>query len=601
MIKSALSYINNKILGKKLAKSNNRPRKYFMENQGQMIEKLQTYYVANGICPLNFKCAHYSSCVSRAQNKQKFTKGHGIWIGTEYEKSKVPKLLFLSLDSGSAELDPNKRTMEAAREWNLKWLPGKGDKPRHWYRTQQFAWHVFNEFNNTFNTALDIGNVDANHDFNPLTEIHKIKPYYAATNSAKCCMNNEKRKQADLTLFKNCKEYILGELEILRPDILVTQGDPARAVAEEMKKRTQLIKSENISQANKNKDDFHILKLTDGRVLLWIHHYHPTNFGAFKKNRDEYKTYAKKAVEFIKTSPRSTDKSFSVDTNDKFESLSDRAPEADLEMGERRKTQTQDFKNGKMETKGQVKKLNVLEKWKYTREWLDIKYGDGFDKKDEISQALQSDMASLTIRYYVDDGSELAPVQRHINRFIDMINEGQFDKCKDYMEKWNFIERLESLPNNLLEDTVRNMDQMHAYNYQKAPAQVVQLIDNIDKKRREAKEILDVLVKQLKDIAKNDEQKELDEQEYNYQEFSSDYEREQAQDEMAYSKIRSKKMRYEPFDLSTNYVLGKNGYTVRPQQGTGLVITILFEYTENGTGITEEALNRPEFDGDSIV
>jgi len=49
-------------------------------------------------------------------------------------------------------------------------------------------------------------------------------------------------------------------------------------------------------------------------------------------------------------------------------------------------------------------------------------------------------------------------------------------------------------------------------------------------------------------------------------------------------------MRYEPFDLPTNYVLGQHGYTVRPQQGTGLVITILFEHTEDGTGITEEEL-----------
>ena len=49
-------------------------------------------------------------------------------------------------------------------------------------------------------------------------------------------------------------------------------------------------------------------------------------------------------------------------------------------------------------------------------------------------------------------------------------------------------------------------------------------------------------------------------------------------------------MRYEKFELSTNYVLGQHGYTVRPQQGTGLVITILLEHTEDGTGITEEEL-----------
>jgi hypothetical protein len=49
-------------------------------------------------------------------------------------------------------------------------------------------------------------------------------------------------------------------------------------------------------------------------------------------------------------------------------------------------------------------------------------------------------------------------------------------------------------------------------------------------------------------------------------------------------------MRYEKFDLPTHYVLGQHGYTVRPQQGTGLVIAILFEHTKDGTGITEEEL-----------
>ena len=146
MIKSTLSYINKKLLGKRLAKyNNNKSKKYFMESRGdQMIEKLKKYHVDNAISPLNFNCKYFSSCVSKAQNKGKFTKGHGIWVGTEYEKGKVPKLLFLSLDSGSAELDPNKRTMEAAMKWNQAWLPGKGDKPKHWYRTHQFAWQVYN-------------------------------------------------------------------------------------------------------------------------------------------------------------------------------------------------------------------------------------------------------------------------------------------------------------------------------------------------------------------------------------------------------------------------------------------------------------------------
>ena len=264
-----------------------------------MIKELQRFYDENKISPLNFNCKYYNSCISGAVNRKKFTRGHGIWVGKEYEKGEVPKLLFLSLDSGSAELDPNKRTMEAAREWNLKWLPGKGDKPRHWYRTQQFAWHMFNEFNNTFSTTLDIGNVDENYDFKPLIEIHKIKPYYAAANSAKCCMNNERRSQADSILFKNCSEYILRELAILHPDILVTQGKYARMVAEKMQIK-KILHKENISGASRREDDFHIVQINNDKIIVWIHHYHPNNYGTFWKNRNKYELYAQKAASFIK-------------------------------------------------------------------------------------------------------------------------------------------------------------------------------------------------------------------------------------------------------------------------------------------------------------
>jgi len=504
-----------------------------VEKQNTIIKNLEIFHNKKKISPLNFNCKHYLSCVSRAQNKQKFTKGHGIWIGTEYEKGKIPKLLFLSLDSGSAELDPNKRTMEAAREWNLKWLPGKGDKPKHWYRTQQFAWHVFNEINHTFNTGLDIGNVDEGFDFDPLTEIHKIKPYYAATNSAKCCMNNEHRSQADSILFENCREHILGELAILNPDIFITQGKYARMVAEDMKIK-KILHEENISGASRREDDFHVVQMDSGKILIWVHHYHPNNYGTFKKNRDKYITYAKRAVEFIKNIRTDTNTSFFFETNDKSRSLSDRVQGTDLEVDEPRRTQNID--NEKIKTKAQVKKLNVLEEWKYTEEWLDKKFGDGIYKKDEIAQALQSETASNTIRVYIyHNGPEFAPVQRHINRFIDMVNEGQFDQCKNYQERWDFIYRLESFPNSFLQNTDTYMDELNAYNYQKAPAQIVKIVDNLDAKQREAKEVLDVLVEQLSNIT---EQKEQEEREYNYEELLSDYEREQEQIEITHSKVR---------------------------------------------------------------
>jgi uracil-DNA glycosylase len=40
-------------------------------------------------------------------------------------------------------------------------------------------------------------------------------------------MNKMQRKKANAVLFRNCKEYLEGELAILRPAVVVSQGNEA--------------------------------------------------------------------------------------------------------------------------------------------------------------------------------------------------------------------------------------------------------------------------------------------------------------------------------------------------------------------------------------
>ena len=154
------------------------------------------YYEKVGISALGFKCKHYRECRSECEDKSKFTKAREPYIGEYYGKKGIPKLLFLSLDSGDEVPCPQCKTIKALREANLIWEPEGRLKTKHWYRTHQFAWAVFNGLNKVSLSKWDIGKVNARMHFDPVKEIHKIKAYFAHTNSAKCCMNNIHAKQA---------------------------------------------------------------------------------------------------------------------------------------------------------------------------------------------------------------------------------------------------------------------------------------------------------------------------------------------------------------------------------------------------------------------
>ncbi len=82
-------------------------------------------------------------------------------------------------------------------------------------------------------------------------------------------MNKKNHAMADQRMFTNCRPYIPGEIEALKPDILVTQGNNAKWAFESIP---------NI----KNRRDGGILTL-GGRKVRWIHSYFP-NFRDIRFN-----------------------------------------------------------------------------------------------------------------------------------------------------------------------------------------------------------------------------------------------------------------------------------------------------------------------------
>lgn len=222
-----------------------------------MIEELTAYYKQRGISALDFRCPHLQSC--RKDNKR-FVEAKGAFVGTEYEKGSLPRLLFVSLDPGDSDAAPEKRTVESVRFIEEHRDVDKLPKGLHWYRTHELAWILLKAIK-------------------PDLRIQESHLYFAHVNSVKCCVSNDNHKSASPILFNNCQKYVGDEVVILKPDILVTQGKFARLAIEHSFNVTESVVDNCLCS--------HVNLLMEGRPVLWFHTYHPRNYGLFNKQRRE--------------------------------------------------------------------------------------------------------------------------------------------------------------------------------------------------------------------------------------------------------------------------------------------------------------------------
>lgn len=222
-----------------------------------MIPALENYYRSEGILSTEFTCPHKTQCSAGCDS---FTGPKSVFVSTGYEAGVLPRLLFLSLDSGSGEKNNHERLPLAVRQQNEEDRDTLTlHKGKHWYRTHELAWYILKKFKSDL-------------------AVKDVKHYFAHANSAKCCMNKKHRKKADQLLFKNCQKYLLNELAILNPKILVTQGNEAKIAIKKFKTHTL-----------QEFDEFAKVIKLNGAFIFWLHTYHPNNYGAFNKQKNPKK------------------------------------------------------------------------------------------------------------------------------------------------------------------------------------------------------------------------------------------------------------------------------------------------------------------------
>ncbi len=238
-----------------------------------MHKALTDYYHSNGISALGFNCPHFSSC--SYYFPLTFTSAKESFVSSGYVSHKLPRLVFISLDSGSAETDSNLKTLESVRlrEEETENVLGL-HKNKHWYRTHELAYTILRNFQSDL-------------------KLEETKHYFAHINSAKCCENKPGREQASQILFDNCRGFIPGELEILDPDIIITQGKWGKMAIDGV--FPQLVSPDYIPESL---SEVRIITINTHPVV-WIETFHPRYTGFHTKNRPHYSHYEKIVREFI--------------------------------------------------------------------------------------------------------------------------------------------------------------------------------------------------------------------------------------------------------------------------------------------------------------
>jgi uracil-DNA glycosylase family 4 len=220
-----------------------------------MLKSLENYYKKNGILSTDFHCKYKKQCKGSCPT---FTGPKSSFVSSGYAKGKLSRLLFLSLDSCSGNKNILNKTPTAVRENIEKGVIANFSKHKHWYRTHELAYHILKKYSDKI-------------------QLENVNKYFAHVNSAKCCQNKPHREKADKVLFRNCRNYLLEEFKILKPDIIVTQGNEAK---------TALLKYSTIL---KRFNPFSQIVMLNNKEIFWLHTYHPSNYGSFNKQRNKGK------------------------------------------------------------------------------------------------------------------------------------------------------------------------------------------------------------------------------------------------------------------------------------------------------------------------
>jgi len=239
---------------------------------------LKAYYLIKGIYPERFNCQHKNFCKNYAY-KNNMTETKMSMVGSQYGAS-YPKLCMVSLDPPLGNtgifVNPNQRTTEYMAEHEDNDYTTNRTST-HWAMTLIIIKDILCLFGYESQNGSAV--VKESYAGRP---IENVEPYFAHVNIAKCSMNNPGKKKANRKVHERCSSsYLLEELEVLNPDILLTQGNPTNEIMGVLLIDRPFLKTELPSAF-----DTTIKK----HSVLWLPMPHPS-YGGISKLREDWTFY----------------------------------------------------------------------------------------------------------------------------------------------------------------------------------------------------------------------------------------------------------------------------------------------------------------------
>lgn len=189
-----------------------------------MQEKVNEYYAAQGIHPQDFRCVHQGFC-RRYAYQGVMTPVKMSMVGSQYGVQ-YPRIVVVSLDppNGGDSTSDQRTTATISSTHEAENYTTQRTNV-HWAMTQIIVKDILALYG--YQAQAGAAVVDEPYGGRP---IENVCAYFAHVNAAKCSMNNPGKGQAAGQVHQRCSgSYLLGELTVLQPDILITQGSGANA------------------------------------------------------------------------------------------------------------------------------------------------------------------------------------------------------------------------------------------------------------------------------------------------------------------------------------------------------------------------------------